>query len=226
MSGIKSSNIDIMKSMKKIYFIRHGESEGNAGISGQSASSPLTEKGRKQAEFVAGRCMKLPVDVIISSSSVRATETAQIIADITNKSTEICDLFTERKSPSEIVGRLNDDLERLRVLNTIKDNFALPGYRHSDEENTDDLKERAKEALSYLAAREEQNILVVAHGFFMRMIMAYVLFGDDLTARECDACARVFHLENTGITVLGYDEKSNPEMPWWLWMWNDHAHLG
>ena len=39
--------------MKKIYFVRHGESEGNVGLYVQTPEEPLTKEGIKQAEILS-----------------------------------------------------------------------------------------------------------------------------------------------------------------------------
>ena len=209
--------------MKNIYFVRHGESEGNIGPIRQTASTSLTDKGKSQANFVAERCSKLPIDVLISSSMNRARETAQIISEKISKPFEESDLFVERRRPSEVLGKPKDDPIAHSAEKEIKANFSKPGWRFSDEENFDDLKNRALAALDYLAARPEENIVVVTHGFFLRIVMACVVMGRDLQGEECENFIRSFHMENTGITVLGYDDR---ESQWWLWIWNDHAHLG
>jgi broad specificity phosphatase PhoE len=211
--------------MKKIYFVRHGESEGNAGPIRQTALTPLTERGKSQATYVAAQCAKLPVEVIISSTMTRAKQTAEIILKKVARPIEYSDLFIERRRPSEVLGKRQDDPNALLAEKEIKLHFHEPGWRFSDEENFDDLKQRAGKALKYLAERSEENILVVTHGFFMRIVIAYILFGENLTGDECVKCIRKFHMENTGITVLGYDHKDE-KSPWWLWIWNDHAHLG
>jgi hypothetical protein len=34
-------------------------------------------------------------------------------------------------------------------------------------------------------------------------------------------------MENTALTVFGYGNKDKDALQdWWLWIWNDHAHLG
>jgi probable phosphoglycerate mutase len=211
--------------MKKIYFVRHGESEGNVGIVRQVATTSLTEKGREQGRFVAKRCSNLPVELIISSTMNRARETSALILEKVNKPIEYSDLFAERRRPSQVLGKPKDDPESLKAEDTIVRKFHLPGFRYSDEENFDDLKMRAGKALAHLSERPEKHILVVTHGFFMRIIMGYVLFGKKMTGEECTKFIEKFHMHNTGITVLGYDPKENKEFPWWLWVWNDHAHL-
>ncbi len=188
--------------MKTVYFIRHAESEENTGLIQQGASTPLTKNGKLQAEFAAERCKVLGVDLIISSNMIRAVETANIITQKVFKPLEVSELFVERKRPTEVLGKSKDDPEAIRIGNITWDNFHVPDFRHSDEE----------------------NILVVTHGFFMRVIMAYVLFRDNLTAYECQQCIRIFHIDNIGITTLCHDKSKDPS--WWLEVWNDHAHLG
>ena len=83
--------------------------------------------------------------------------------------------------------------------------------------------ERARKALDYLARMEEKNILVVTHDRFMRYVIAHALFGSELTPREATKFVRAFHMENTGLSILCYDEKE--ALPWWVWVWNDHTHL-
>ena len=209
--------------MKKIYFVRHGESEGNASPVRKGVMSSLSEKGKEQAKSIAQRCTGIHIDLLVSSTVNRAKETAEIISEKISKPIELSDLFIERRRPSEVYGKPKNDPIALHIENEINKNFSKEGWRYSDEDNFDDLKKRALEALDYLANRPEENILVVSHGFFLRIVMACVVHGPDLTGKECEGFIRTFHMENTGMTVLGYDEKNTN--PWWLWVWNDHAHL-
>ena len=209
--------------MKKIYFVRHGESEGNVGEIRQTKETPLSPRGRSQAAYIAARAAKLPIDVIVSSTMVRAAETARSISETTGKEVEHSDLFVERRRSSEQLGKRKDDPVALEVDALLIENFAVPGYRYSDEENFDDLKRRAGEALEFLKNRSEQNILVVTHGIILRSLAARAVFGPELSARECELFIRTFHTENTGITVFEYDEERRN--PWGIWIWNDHAHL-
>ena len=66
--------------MKKIYFVRHGECEGNVGPIRSSEESPLTKKGQKQANIVAKRCAKLSIDIIICSTMVRTKQTVESLS--------------------------------------------------------------------------------------------------------------------------------------------------
>ncbi len=210
---------------KTIYFVRHGESEGNAGPLRQGASTPLSELGRKQVAVVAERCAKLPIDVLISSTMTRAKETAETIFQKIDKPIEYSDLFVERRPAGAVVNQPKDSELVQSFERALKEKFHLPGFRHSDEENFDDIKERAGKALDFLANRQEENMLVVTHGMFMKVLLAYVVHGETLTGDECRDFFRAFlGNENTGITALKYDDGRDPR--WRLWIWNDHAHLG
>lgn len=211
--------------MKTIYFIRHGESEGNTGPVRQDGFSVLSDRGREQAAFMAERCSKLPIDILVSSTMTRAQQTASIIGDKIGKEILSSELFAERRRPSAQTGKPKDDLEALNIDKEIWNNFGTAEYRHSDEENFEDLRNRVRQALEFLVNCPEENIAVVTHGFFMRIIMAYVVFRERLTGKECELFMRTFHMENTGLTILKY-AGPDKEPPWWVWTWNDHAHLG
>lgn len=66
-----------------IYFLRHGESQANLrrAFAGQKDDSPLTEKGRAQAANAAKTLQGMNIKKIITTSLIRASDTAQIIAD-------------------------------------------------------------------------------------------------------------------------------------------------
>jgi probable phosphoglycerate mutase len=211
--------------MKTIYFIRHGESEGNAGLVRQDGTSPLSARGREQAAFMAERCARLPLDALVASTMVRARHTAEIIGARIGKEVVLSGLFAERARPTSQSGKPNDDPEALAVDTEIWNNFGVAGYRHSDEENFEDLCARAKAALDFLASRPEEHVAVVTHGYFMRIILSYVVFRERLTSEECRLFIRTFQLANTGLTVMEY-AGADKEIPWRVRTWNDRAHLG
>lgn len=210
--------------IKRVYFVRHGESHGNVTNLHGDHSHALTPRGQQQAEFIASRCEKLKVEALLSSDMVRAQETAQAIARRLKLPIETSEFFHEALAPTVLRNKPRTDPQSLEMDTAIRTNFGVSGFRLSDEENFEDLKARALHALGLLAKRPEENILVVTHGFFLRIVVACAIFGPDLNARECLHFIRTLHMENTGLTILGYDPEQRVT-PWWLWVWNDHAHL-
>ncbi|MDB5264588.1 MAG: hypothetical protein JWN64_159 [Parcubacteria group bacterium] len=210
--------------MKTVYLIRHGESEANVGMISEMEAPALTEKGQQQAAFLAERASRLPVQAIVASTLLRAEQTAEAVAKRTGLALETSPLFVERSRASIQTDKPKDHEDFVIAEQNILANFTVPGYRFADEENFDDLKERAQKALQYLEERPEEHILVVTHGFFLRALIAQVTFGEALTAHECDRMMWSFRTQNTGLTIIKYDETK--DRPWWVYTWNDHAHLG
>jgi 2,3-bisphosphoglycerate-dependent phosphoglycerate mutase len=67
--------------MSEIWFIRHGESESNAGLrTGATMQIALTPRGRAQAQAVAAAFERAP-DLIVASSYRRAIDTAQTLRE-------------------------------------------------------------------------------------------------------------------------------------------------
>jgi broad specificity phosphatase PhoE len=215
--------------MKTIYLVRHGESHSNTGAMRATTSSPLTDAGRAQAQQLAERCAKLPIDIIIVGTSTRAEETALIVANKISKDFISSELFAERRKPSQQNGKPKNDPATRVIDETIRDNFHMPGYRYSDEENFDDLKSRMSFALDYLLNLEDEHVLVITHGIILRILIARVLMGEELSGKECKKFHRDLRMNNTGICILkhtDYLDEEGRSSPWQLWSWNDTAHLG
>lgn len=89
---------------KEIIFVRHGESEGNRHKKIQSLEDPLTDDGRAHAKAMIEVLKHEGVSTIITGTSARNRETAQIIADgLGVKITEIPELGAY--DPKEVGGR-------------------------------------------------------------------------------------------------------------------------
>lgn len=212
---------------KHIYFVRHGESDANKAGIRQGPDSTLSEEGQVQAERAGQRFKAFGIDHIVASPYTRTTQTAAIIHTHLHVPVEYSDLFRERKNPSEILGRTSDDPHAIEITKQLFENYHIPGKRYSDEENFEDLKERADAAVRFLEEHQAQNILVVSHGLFMRIFFARALFGEGLTSREFVKTAYSLSSHNTGIAHFEYDPERVgwDNKGWLLKRWNDHAHL-
>src|SRR5687767_1815114 len=102
--------------MKRVYFVRHGESESNvSGVLTMDGMSPLTRRGREQASFVARRFQSVSIGCIVSSNFTRAKETAQSIASVANVPIYHTDLAAEKRIPSGISGLAPEDPRRIEI---------------------------------------------------------------------------------------------------------------
>ena len=80
-----------------VVIIRHGQSQGNAeGRFGGHTDTPLSPRGRRQAEATARALASEKFDAIYSSDLPRAIETASPLARITGVPLETTDAFRER----------------------------------------------------------------------------------------------------------------------------------
>ncbi|HUQ30841.1 MAG TPA: histidine phosphatase family protein [Pyrinomonadaceae bacterium] len=80
-----------------VLLIRHGQSEGNAaGRFGGHTATPLSQRGRKQAEATARALHAENITAIYSSDLSRAVETAMPLARLTGLDVEQTDAFRER----------------------------------------------------------------------------------------------------------------------------------
>ncbi|HKC04483.1 MAG TPA: histidine phosphatase family protein [Patescibacteria group bacterium] len=206
----------------KIYLVRHGLSLGNKAKMHQLPHVVLSEEGVIQANAIAERVSNLSIDLIYSSSLTRAQETAKAISNKIGARIETWDEVREIKRPSEILGKHVDSPETREFDQALEANYKDPDWKYSDEETFNDLKARAKGVLDHLLKTHgDQNILVVSHGTFIKMLVATVLFGENLTADVFWDFREHTYAENTGISVC----ENRPGKGWRLLTFSDSSHL-
>ena len=172
-----------------IYFVRHGQSESNAGNGSAHSTTNLSIIGSQQVEILAARLKELSINVILSSNYARARQTAEIINKNINLPIYFSDILIEE---------------------------------NGEEENFEDLKNRAIKALEYIISYNSENVLVVGHAKFLKMIFCIMLWGEGLTNDEYLAIRNKTSLNNAGITWFTYN-REDKEM--YLVTMNDLAHL-
>lgn len=88
--------------MTRILLVRHGQSEGNAaGRFGGHSATPLSARGRTQAEATARALASEKITAIYASDLARAVETAEPLARVLNLEINKSEAFRERS-----VGRM------------------------------------------------------------------------------------------------------------------------
>jgi broad specificity phosphatase PhoE len=209
--------------MKKVYFVRHGETSGNLGGFWQSPQEPLNEKGRNQAAALADRFKSFSFDRIFVSTMNRARETADVITSNMSTEKEYSDLFAENKDPSSVYSKNevtapHDVIERFRKER--QEFGSNPEWHFEDEENMSDFMTRIVTAKDFLTAQPETNILVVSHGNFIRCLAGHVVTNGKYSIDEASEFRHRFKTINTGVTVFLVDDNN-----WQLLTWNDHAHF-
>lgn len=158
------------------YLVRHGQTDWNrdSRLQGQT-DVPMNDAGRKQIAELAEKMAEadLQIDTVISSPLVRASESARIIVD-----------------------RLGFDKEIIIEDNFIERNFGLlegegwypeldmndPKYK---TEKIEDICERVRRGLAKYNFRDDEHIMVVAHGALLPAIKT-VLSNDKIDYENRD----------------------------------------
>jgi broad specificity phosphatase PhoE len=146
-----------------IYFVRHGLSEANVKrvFAGQKDDSPLVDEGREQAKQTANEILKedIKIDRIVSSPSIRAFETAQIIASILGFNKE--DIFIDNRINEYDMGSLSGT-----PWHTVSSSVLVSA---ENAEDTEKFRFRVCSCVEELSKLPE-NILLVSHAGVGRMI--------------------------------------------------------
>lgn len=190
---------------KRIYFVRHGETVLNAAHIRQDDKGGLTDSGREQAKATGIRLSKMHIEHMYVSPYERTTETAGIINEFVHVPFTYTKLLTERKNPTEIIGKKYDDLEVEKIINQIDLANHDQNFRYSDEENFTDLQKRAQKLLRYLSFRPHKTIVCVTHGIFLKMVLAHIVYGKKLTPLVHATLTYLTTVNNAGITLVTYN---------------------
>jgi broad specificity phosphatase PhoE len=181
----------------------------------------LTEKGKGEARGAGGRLKHLPIELLIVSSFKRTRQTAEIINnEIGNKPMIFSDLPVEVRRPSEIAGKRIDLPESQDIRKKMDEHSNDPDWRYSDEENFHDLKKRASKFLEYLETFKEQQIAVISHSVFIKMVILLIIAGDEITPTIFNRNYKGMKLATSGLTICSFKDDL-----WCLDTWNDQAHL-
>jgi broad specificity phosphatase PhoE len=152
------------------YFVRHGESEGNAAriFTGQT-DSPLTLRGRRQAATVADELASVKFDRIVSSDLSRTRDTAEVIAK-------------PHGIPVEIVPELREINVGDRTGKSFDETRGLPNWNDDGfvswpgGESLDQVLARTLGAIDRLTRESPgKTILVVGHGGVNRILLSHFL---------------------------------------------------
>ncbi len=207
--------------MKKVYFVRHGETEGNVGKFFQTHDTPLTERGHDGAKAIAERLSHLTTDAIIASPFYRTQQTAGYISEAIKLPIETVESLHELQQSFVVRGKLWDSEEGQEFIEDRTKNFFDSNWEIPGAENHAMLLDRIKDTVEILEKHEAQNIVVVSHGIFLRYLAIYLL----LSKSEDSAIHRIMYnnlhlLSNVAVTEFIYSEGA-----WKLFTWNDRAHF-
>jgi broad specificity phosphatase PhoE len=204
------------KPMYQFTFLRHGESVGNAQSRWQGQSDyPLTEKGRAQASALAQRWKSEGVkfDLAITSTLMRAKETAEIVTSTLDVQLETDNIWMERA-----IGEM-EGLTAEEVRQKPRPPYTTPyDSIGGDGEGDWALYLRAGRALHGLLQRPPGSYLIVSHGGLLNQLMNAITG----VAPHVDPSGVRFRFENTAFARVFYFPYQHR---WSIDTVNDRAHL-
>ena len=142
---------------------------------------------------------------MVSSPFERARETAEIINKALGVPLSYSPLLAERRNPTEVIGKSENDPAIKDIMDRVDRMYHDDDYRYTDEENFTDLKERAKKCLALLGSQSARHMVAVTHGIYLKMVIGYLLYRDNLHAGEYVKLSFFNASDNAGITICEYE---------------------
>jgi broad specificity phosphatase PhoE len=204
-------------------FVRHGITENLEGgrIQGWSPT-PLSARGRQQAQAAAGRlAIEGGVTRIYSSPVRRTMETAGIIGSTLGLPVEQFAALAERRMPSRFWGMARTDI--VEYLAAFEAHSHEPDWAYEDEDSLRACIERARDVVAFLheQATEPGKMVLVTHGTILRLIIATLLLTDET---PLSAWADV-HNAMLGPQPCAFAEVAPGPARMAVRGWNDITHL-
>ena len=179
-----------------LLLIRHGETALNAARVLQPPDTPLSERGRAQAEALAARLTGMAPAALVASDLPRARQTAAAIARATGLPMPTDDdplaVMLHERHFGDWRGRAYDDLPG--------DPLAMTAAPPNGESTTDFARrvDRAFTALCERAAGLDGALAVVTHGLVIREILSRHAQWPAGTAPDGHA----LRLRNTSVSII------------------------
>lgn len=203
--------------MTKVFFIRHGEAEGNVDRNFHGHyNSALTKNGKEQIKLVAKRLASERIDIIYSSDLKRAYKTAEAIA----KGRQI-KIITDKRL-REIFGGKWEGVpwEQLPLLFPesyeawVNDPSAL---RMPGGETMVEFQDRIFNVVCEIVRQNaDKTICIATHGTAIKALLCKY-YGKALS----DMPDMTWH-DNASITIVDFDKECKPNVK----TEGDNTHLG
>lgn len=163
--------------MKKIYIIRHGETEFNKLniVQGSGVDTNLNETGINQGKMFYEKYKNIPFDKIYTSTLKRTQQTVQSFIDAGVPSQKLAGL--NEISWGNFEGKAQDFKERQFYQNAVNEwNNGNYNVAVANGETPNQLQARQKEALQIIMSdADEKSILICMHGRAMKSLICTLL---------------------------------------------------
>jgi len=199
----------------ELYLIRHGQTDGNIARRHQEDRTTITELGKQQANAVAEYLKKQKPGYLVTSSMLRAVETARIIGLACDLVPETSLLFIEVEKPPRLNGHL------LKSLYSLWFYFRWYfGLTRKDEggETYKMFRQRIEQAKKHFEGYpSDAKIAVVSHSVFINFFVIHLCNSRPMGPLRALQCfIRILTMKNGSITKITYDAGQKQSCPWSL----------
>jgi broad specificity phosphatase PhoE len=158
---------------KRIYLVRHGETEWNAMHIMQGQLNPgLNEVGRSQAIKVASLLNGTNVTAIFSSDLARAVETANFISDQLHIPVFQLSSLRERglgKISGKTIDQIKSEYPGLKFEGLMPDADSIEG-----SEPLQEFRKRVVRGFHHCVSSHDGNMVIVTHGGSIKAILSSI----------------------------------------------------
>jgi probable phosphoglycerate mutase len=164
-------------SSKKIYIIRHGQTDFNMQniVQGSGVDSSLNEVGRRQAKAFFDTYKHIPFDKVYTSALKRTKESVQSFLDL-GLPTEALSGLNEISWGTKEGFKITPEEDQYYHYMLKQWQLGNTTLKIEAGESPDDVVKRMRPALDHIIAQEqEQTVLVCMHGRAIRILMCMLL---------------------------------------------------
>jgi broad specificity phosphatase PhoE len=196
----------------EIYFVRHGQTSGNVARRHQANDTPLSPRGKKQAELAANVLKVYQPDHLVTSTMVRSVETASVIGAACNLIPDTRTEFRELERPSYLYGRKHRSFMSMWFY------FRWYLGKTTEGESYEELRIRFRDAQEILASlKPDARVVVVSHTVFITLFIAHLCRDKALTPfHAAKAFYKIITMRNTHIEMLLYDPATKQGTCGWI----------
>lgn len=191
-----------------LLLIRHGQTNGNLTHRHQPEHGRLTAIGREQATALAEQVASFQPTYFISSTHVRALETAAIISHDMDMIPSTSALFAELHRPHYMYGQFHRSLHTVTYLLGWFVGF-IGSTDNIDEkgESYRVFQERVAQAATVLTAQPtDARVVVVTHAVFMAFLLHHLTAGRHVWPWQLPTLIKnIFTIKNGSALRLNYN---------------------
>jgi broad specificity phosphatase PhoE len=168
----------------KLYVCRHGQTTGDVEDRyGGDYDDRLTKLGRKQAGKLSKQLQDKNIEIIFSSSLIRAKETAEVLSKALSLEVVEMDNLKERNWFGILTGMVKSKAKKLHpelveqsknYMNTI-----------DEAEGQESFSKRIHEALKEISQKDHKVVAVVTHGGPIKAILRKIKYAPDYKIEDC-----------------------------------------